>query len=235
MFNRYNDSYNNNRINTNSAVFYIIVANIAFFAVTNILPGLLPLGPGMLAMHYPASDYFRPWQIITYMFMHANIQHIFFNMFGLFMFGEILERVWGTKRFTEYYFMTGFGALALHTLVQALQIYSLTGSIAPPDLLVMPGSEAWQIINTPVLGASGAVFGVLTAFALLFPNTDLYLMFVPIPIKAKYVIGGYVALEIFWGVSNSPSDNVAHFAHLGGALVGFIIVRIWNRNRNTLY
>ena len=230
---RYN--YGNNPINTNSAVFYLIVANIAFFAFTYLLPGLLPVGSGMLAMHYPSSDYFRPWQIVTYMFMHAGIGHIFFNMLGLYMFGEILERIWGPKRFIEFYFMTGFGALLLHTLVQAFQVYQLTGSIAPPNLLVMPGSQVWYIINTPVLGASGAVFGILTAFALLFPNTELYMMFIPVPIKAKFLIGGYVVFELLSGVNNNEADNVAHFAHLGGALAGFIIVRIWNRNRNTLY
>jgi rhomboid-like protein len=231
----YNDNYGGNRVDTNTAVFYIIVVNIIFFLVSQYAPDIIPYGPGILTMHYPASEAFRPFQIFTHMFMHANFMHILLNMYGLYMFGSILERVWGTRRFTEFYFMTGLGAMALYTAVQGFQVYSLTGSFNPSPLLVAPDSSAEHIINSSMLGASGAVFGVLTAFAMLWPNTELFLMFVPIPIKAKYAIGGYVVLELFLGIRSNPGDNVAHFAHLGGALIGFIIVKIWNRNRNILY
>ena len=223
------------QIETNTVVFYLIVINVIFFLVSHYLPGLIPYGPGILAMHYPSSEYFRPFQIITHMFMHANFMHILFNMYGLYMFGSILERVWGPKRFLEFYLLTGLGAMLLHTGVQALQIYNLTGSIAPHELLLSPDSPAIGIINQSVIGASGAIFGILIAFAMLFPNTELYLMFIPIPIKAKYAVGGYVLVELYSGISNNPNDNVAHFAHLGGALIGFIIVKLWNRNRNSLY
>ena len=230
--------YDNNReplIDTRSATFYIIFINAIFFIVSHYLPGLIPNGPGILALYYPSSENFLPLQIFTHMFMHANFWHIFLNMYGLFMFGSILERVWGPRRFIEFYFLTGLGAMLLHTAVQALQIYNLTGSVAPPNLLIQPYSAAYNIINNPVIGASGAVFGIITAFALLFPNTELFIMFIPIPVKAKYAIGGYVLMELYAGISNNPADNVAHFAHLGGALIGFIIVKIWNKNRNFLF
>ncbi|MCW3126525.1 MAG: transrane rhomboid family protein, partial [Bacteroidetes bacterium] len=175
------------------------------------------------------------WQILTHMFMHADFMHILFNMYGLYIFGSILERVWGPKRFVEFYFMTGLGAMLLFTGVQAFQVFNLTGSVAPNNLLVEPYSKAFYVINGSMLGASGAIFGILTAFAMLFPNTELYLMFIPVPIKAKYLVGGYVIIELFSGIRNNPQDNVAHFAHLGGALIGFIIVKLWNRNRNSLY
>lgn len=231
----YNNNYGNNRMETNTAVFYLIAINAVFFIVSYFLPALLPFSPAMLTMHYPSSELFRPYQILTHMFMHAGFSHIFFNMYGLYIFGSILERVWGPKRFVEFYFMTGLGAMLLYTGVQALQIYNITGYLAPSNILVQEGSQAYNIINSSVLGASGAIFGILTAFAMLFPNTELYLMFIPIPIKAKYLVGGYVLLELYSGLSNNPTDNVAHFAHLGGALVGFIVIKIWNRNRNSLY
>ncbi len=151
------------------------------------------------------------------------------------MFGEILERVWGTKRFAEFYILTGLGAVLLHTLIQGIEIFNMTGSFAPAGLLQIADPRVATAVNVPLVGASGAVFGLLTAFALLFPNTELFLMFVPIPVKAKYAIGVYVIYELISGVSNNPADHVAHFAHLGGALMGFIIIRIWSRNRNVLY
>ena len=168
--------------------------------------------------------------------MHEGIMHIFFNMFNLYMFGTILERVWGPKRFLEFYFITGFGAMLLHTGVQALQIYHLSGSFAPPLHVVnADGNEQLRsIIDLPTIGASGAVFGLLTAFALLFANTELYL-YGAIPVKAKYLVGGLIAYELWRGFANNPGDNVAHFAHLGGALIGFIIIRIWRKDRSSLY
>jgi rhomboid-like protein len=214
-----------------------------FFAVSNLLPGIFPPVPfdsqispaeQFLGLHYPSSEYFKPFQIITHMFMHGGVAHIFFNMFNLYMFGTILERVWGPKRFLEFYFITGFGAMLLHTGVQAWEVHNISGSFAPPLHIVNSNQQLYDIINAPTVGASGAIFGLLTAFALLFANTELYL-YGAIPVKAKYLVGGLIAYELWRGFANSPGDNVAHFAHLGGALIGFIMIRIWKRDRTTLY
>jgi rhomboid-like protein len=230
------NNYRSPQIDTRSVVFNLIALNIFFFAISALLPGMFPGGnPDMLlGLHYPSSEYFKPFQIITHMFMHGGILHIFFNMFNLYMFGTVLERVWGPRRFLEFYFMTGFGAMLLHTGVQAMQVYNLSGSFAPPLHIANSNQQLFDIINTPTIGASGAVFGLLTAFAMLFANTELYI-YGAIPVKAKYLIGAMVVWELYSGFSNHPGDNVAHFAHLGGALIGFIIVKIWNRNRDFLY
>lgn len=173
-----------------------------------------------LALWPIGNNNFHFWQIITHMFAHADsgqylFFHILFNMFTLWMFGRILENIWGTKRFLIFYMLSGLGAAVLHLAVQ----YFVYGS---------GGGEA-------AVGASGAVFGVLVAFAMLFPNTELYLMFIPVPIKAKWVVMGLIALDLFGGFSSS-SDGVAHFAHLGGAITGFVLLKIWNKtNRRTLY
>lgn len=164
------------------------------------------------------SPFFRPWQIITHMFAHAAsgpymFFHILFNMFTLWMFGRILENLWGSKRFLIFYMICGLGAAAAHLVMQH-----------------------FMNAHDVAVGASGAVFGVLVAFALTFPNTELYLMFIPIPIKAKWAILGLIAIDLFGGISQVNGDNVAHFAHLGGAITGFILLKLWNKNnRRTLY
>jgi len=167
-----------------------------------------------LAMFFPTSDFFRPYQIITHMFMHAGIGHLFFNMFALFMFGPPLEVLWGPKRFLFYYFFCGFGALILHLFVKYLEIYYFGGHI-------------WEI-NVPMLGASGAIFGLLLGFGMKFPETRLMLLIPPIPIKAKYFVLFIAALELFLGLSRM-STGIAHFAHLGGALFGFLLILYWSK------
>ncbi len=153
------------------------------------------------------SGNFQVWQLITYMFMHGGISHILFNMFALWMFGMILERFWGAKRFLTFYILCGIFA-------------GIT------QLVMQPAGIA--------IGASGAIMGIMAAFAYLFPNTELFIMFIPIPIKAKYVVPGFMALDIFGGISGG--DNIAHWAHLGGAFAGLIIVIIWNKtNKKTFY
>lgn len=187
---------------------HLLVINVLMFI------GTLWMGDDrfMLAAFYPTSDLFRPYQLITYMFMHADMGHIFFNMFGLYMFGPPLEMVWGPKKFLFYYFITGFGALALHFLVKYI------------DLQYMGGAAS--SINIPVLGASGSIFGILTGFGVLFPNQRLMLLFPPIPIKAGLLVILYAGLELFLGLGNFES-GVAHFAHLGGALSGFFLILYW--------
>jgi membrane associated rhomboid family serine protease len=231
----------------------------------------------LFALYFPASEYFKPYQFITHMFMHGGISHLFFNMFALFMFGRVLEEVWGPKRFLLYYMITGLGAAALHTFVGWLDYSSMKsaatafGNTPTPDLMLqfirehMGAVKPWvtdfvnswaenpgnaydiqkatamvnqmviENINVPTVGASGAVFGILLAFGMLFPNTELMLLFPPIPIKAKYFVIGYGVIELFMGVQHSSGDNVAHFAHLGGMLFGFILIKYWQKNSKRFY
>ncbi|TAD92832.1 MAG: rhomboid family intramembrane serine protease [Bacteroidetes bacterium] len=233
------------------------------------------------ALHHLFSPLFKPWQLLTHMFMHGSLSHIFGNMFALWMFGSVLENLWGPKRFLSFYLICGFGAAVLHMgslwYENAQLIADLTrlrdnvtidnyelfynhylrnllnyGEPYPSQLLnawqADPGnfqykeqglalatSYANAALSGATMGASGAVFGCLAAFGYLFPNTYIYLYFF-VPIKAKWVILGYMALELFLTFQNSAGDNVAHFAHLGGALVGFLLVYFWNRtNRRRFY
>jgi membrane associated rhomboid family serine protease len=179
---------------------------------------------------------FQPYQIVTHMFAHAPfpmIYHILFNMFTLWMFGRILENLWGAKRFLFFYLSCGIGAAALHLLIQYLRCEQLLHAILAND---QAGVDKFGGALAGALGASGAIMGVMTAFAFLFPNTELYIMLIPIPVKAKWAILGLVAIDLFGGVSKVSGDNIAHFAHLGGAITGFIIVYVWNKtNRKTFY
>lgn len=246
-----------------------------------------------LGLHYWKSEYFMPWQFFTHMFMHGGIAHIFFNMFALWMFGSVLENVWGPKRFLTFYLICGLGAAVLHMAVVAYGFYGIEQAFnayqANPSVESMrafidehvnrptgntlinevyntynywvnhPGTDMSQesitaihhylqgytypptgqyfsgVFDEATVGASGAVFGILFAFGYLFPNTLLYIYFL-VPIKAKYVVGGLAVIELLSGFRNSAGDNVAHFAHLGGMLVGFILLKLWNkRNRNQFY
>jgi membrane associated rhomboid family serine protease len=205
----------------------------------------------ILGLHQFQSEDFMPHQLITHFFMHGNFTHLFFNMFALWMFGKILENVWGAKRFLIYYMITALGAAALHLGVSQYEIMSLQSQINPSDLnillengrSILEGNQNFTnafmgklnlLINTPTVGASGAVFGILLAFGMLFPNTLLYIYFA-IPIKAKYFVMIYGALELYLGLSNNPADNVAHFAHLGGMLFGFLLVKYWQKNHTQFY
>lgn len=181
---------------------------------------------------YADFEQFQPYQIATHMFAHGPLFHILFNMFALWMFGRILENVWGPKRFLLFYLICGVGAAACHLFIQYLRCEQLLDLILTnpnsPKLSSMLGAAA------PAVGASGAIMGLLVAFAYLFPNTELYLMFIPVPVKAKWAILVYVLYDLIFGITGG--DNVAHFAHLGGAITGFVLVLIWNkRNRRTFY
>jgi len=205
----------------------------------------------ILGIYFIKSDQFHPYQLITHMFMHGGITHLFFNMFALFMFGQILEQVWGPKRFLIYYLITGLGAMVIHESVLAYQYHKMMSSISPEvlqDILdnglkytlegkayIDPAARELQsVLFTPTVGASGAVFGVLLAFGVLFPNTELMLIFPPIPIKAKYFVAGYGAIELYLAVTQ-PGSSIAHAAHIGGMLFGYILIRYWRRTSNTLY
>lgn len=167
------------------------------------------------AMFYPESPYFRWWQPLTHMFMHGGVWHILFNMYTLVMFGSVVERALGTKDFIIFYLITGLGAVALHIGVEWLEINYLNGSLAAAVL-------------TPMVGASGAIYGVLVAFAMLYPEARLTLIFPPITLDAKWWVGIFVALELLLGITGTQI-SIAHFAHLGGALFGFLLIRRWKR------
>lgn len=202
-----------------------------------------------LGLYYFKSPFFQPYQIITHMFMHGGITHIFFNMFALWMFGKVLEQIWGSKRFFIYYMVTGLGAAILHSLVLHIELAPLMNYVRETynidrftpevidQLYNLSDQKAKDLaigMVIPTVGASGAVFGLLLAFGVLFPNTQLMLLFPPIPIKAKFFVLGYGLLELYLGITQ-PGSNIAHFAHLGGMLFGFIMLRMWKQNRNTFY
>jgi membrane associated rhomboid family serine protease len=185
------------------------------------------------------SPHFQPYQFFTHMFAHSpgSIFHILFNMFNLWMFGKILENVWGAKRFLIFYLSCGIGAAVLHLIVGYFEFREIVNAVAQ---LQQEGQTelAAELLNLPVyaVGASGAVMGIFVAFGYLFPNTELMIMPIPVPIKAKWLMIGLVAIDLFGGVYKVQGDNIAHFAHLGGAITGFILVFIWNKtNRKTLY
>jgi rhomboid-like protein len=169
------------------------------------------------------------------MFAHSpqTLFHIVFNMFTLWMFGKVLETVWGGPRFLLFYIASGLGAAALHLTVQYLRCQELLTAFTAADAVAVQQQLG---AVSPALGASGAVMGVMAAFAYLFPNTELYIMFIPVPVKAKWAMLGLAAIDLFGGVAGVSGDNIAHFAHLGGALTGFLLVLYWNKtNRQTLY
>jgi len=212
----------------------ILIINVLLFIATGILsapPFNIDL-TRVLGLHYWESDLFKPWQIVTYMFMHGNIPHILFNMFAVWMFGSHIENRWGSKRFLNYYLLTGLGAAFLHYLI--FHFYTLPGIPSQVYSNTFPlTAYEYFLQNSVVVGASGSLFGILLAFGVLFPNTLLYLYFA-IPIKAKYFVIGYGLIELFSGISNNPGDNVAHFAHLGGMLFGLLIFGYW-KLKNEFY
>lgn len=267
--------------NATPVVKNLLIINIVLFIATWVT-GYLMHDPEylvkLLGLYYWKSQYFQPVQIITHMFMHGGIAHIFFNMFALWMFGSVLEQAWGGKRFFIYYIITGLGAATLHLLVNHFQIMHMMSQIneflinkptaaGMSDIVHKYWPEYYDQIQTklihnwssnpdnpiyidqarvflselvnfridiPTVGASGAIFGLLLAFGMLFPNTQLMLLFPPIPIKAKYFVIGYGAIELYLGITQ-PGSNIAHFAHLGGMLFGFIMIKMWGKNRNQFY
>lgn len=199
-------------------------------------------------LHYVASPSFRPVQFVTYQFLHANLEHIFFNMFALWMFGNILENFWGSKRFLTYYLITGIGAGIAQIIVAyiKLQTYPITAEMW--EIVLNEGDELIRsyrnytdstlgavngIVNGSTIGASGAVFGLLMAFGMLFPESQLYIFFL-LPIKAKWFVFIYGAIELFSGIQNSVGDNTAHFAHLGGMIFGYLLIRYWRKHGSSL-
>jgi len=233
----------------------LLIINALFFAATYFVAPQFDLDlTRKLGLYYWFSPNFEPYQIATHMFMHGGIMHLAINMFVLWMFGSLLERVWGGQRFLIFYFLTAIGAALLHNGVKVIDIqmamshlsdstvaqiqengYGIITSLRVPEGELPFLEKIYIAVNTPSVGASGAIYGLLVAYGVLFPNTMLYLYFA-IPIRAKYAVAGMIVFELLRGFQNSPGDNIAHFAHLGGALFGFLIVKYWNRsNRNSLF
>ena len=247
----------------------LLIINVLFFLAKVTLPSGIDMDK-LFSLHPFQSPDFKPYQLITHMFMHGNFTHLLFNMFALWMFGKMLENVWGAKRFLIYYLATGLGAMILYSIVQQIQCSLLEATMTIEQIQHVASDKGYEcykemiwlsqngqtqfgniffnkhqmqtqnmvdlasLYYTPMLGASGAVFGILLAFGMLFPNTLLYLYFA-IPVKAKYFVIGYGAIELYLGISNNPSDNVAHFAHLGGMLFGFILLKYWQKNNTQFY
>ena len=218
----------------------LIVINIIFYLGSQFLGDL---SYDILALHYFENDKFLISQLITHMFMHGSPSHILFNMFGLWMFGSPLEQMWGKQKFLFFYFSAGLGAAALQMFVYNFQVQTLYDvielnnlSLTNPDLLLnyMSQSDYNQAVssfNSVMVGASGAIYGVLVAFAFSFPNSKLMLLFPPIPIKAKYFVPLLILIDLFFGLSSFSIGSIAHFAHIGGALIGLIMVLYWKRNQ----
>ena len=226
-----------------------VVTNIIIINVLMLIADQA-FGLSNFALYYPASPNFRPYQFITHMFMHGGIWHLVFNMYALWMFGKILEKVWGSQRFFIFYFVTGLGAAALYTVVNYFQLSSIEAHIDPNTIEQMKSllkqglmfrqpdfyMQNWcNIMLIPVVGASGAVFGVLLGFGMLFPNTVLRLLFPPVTLKAKYFVLIYGAIELYLAINNPVGGGIAHTAHLGGMIFGFILIKIWRNKRNVFY
>ena len=197
----------------------------------------------LFGLHYYLADDFKPHQFITYIFMHGGFSHILFNMLGVYIFGQVLEQVWGPKRYLIFYILTGLGAALAQYIIMHFEISDVL-DIVNQDINSrnLDTSQRTELINQKyeylnkhvIIGASGSLFGLLGGFGMLFPNRELYLYFF-IPIKAKWLVILYGCFEIFSGLQNNPTDNVAHFAHIGGLLVGIALVLFWRKDRNHFY
>ncbi len=184
------------------------------------------------ALFYFESELFHPYQFISHMFMHGGFWHLFFNMYTLFIFGTLLENVWGSKKFFLYYMVTGLGAALLHSLVQFVEVQHLQSLVEAGNVGAM--NSIRRVFLTPTVGASGAIYGLLLAYGMLFPNNVMGLIFPPVQMKAKWFVMIFGALELFLGISNS-GGNVAHFAHLGGMLFGLLLVLYWKKKGRMYY
>lgn len=226
----------------------LLIINILIYFAMALVPAIEATFSKWLALYYFTSPFFKAFQLFTYMFLHGGFMHLFFNMFALFMFGRTIEMTMGSQRFLFYYISCGICAALVQMGIFAIYIHN-TASLLPPDIYeqfcrdgILTVQNAYNFpssywpelgklnafVNTPMVGASGAIYGVLLAFGFLFPNMPVYMFFIPVPIKAKWLIIGYFVLELLYGVSGS-ADGVAHFAHLGGMISGFVLLWYWKR------
>jgi len=206
----------------------LIIINVIIFLATLVNENFMV---GTFALFYPTSPFFRWWQVVTHMFMHGGFWHIFFNMYTLLIFGCVVERYLGPKKFLLFYFVCGFGAVALHLGVEYLQIQSLMESAAAGNASAVQSIQ--EIKMTPTVGASGAIYGVLMGYAMLFPESRMTLLFPPVTLSAKWMVVAFAAIELLTGVTGWAS-GIAHFAHLGGMLIGWLMI-LWWRKRGILF
>jgi len=201
----------------------LIIINVLVYIITSLRQTEMV---SAFALFYPKSPYFHWWQYGTYMFMHGGFWHLFFNMYSLFIFGSVLERVWGTKKYLLFYVVTGLGAAATHTGVEALQSAHFMNQIAQG---VAEGATSYhQLLMTPTLGASGAIYGLLLGYAMLYPDSRLTLIFPPVTLTAKWFVLIFAGIELLTGVTGT-AEGVAHFAHLGGMLFGVLLILYWKK------
>ena len=211
--------------NMPAAVKNIIIINVLVYLMTSLKGNFMYEN---FALFYPTSPFFHWWQPLTHMFMHGGFWHIFFNMYTLFIFGSVLERVWGTKKFLIYYFITGLGAAAVHTGVEWIQMTHWMSQAAEGSIAAQASIHALKM--TPTVGASGAIYGLLMGYAMLYPDAIMSLIFPPISMKAKWFVLIFAAIELFTGVTGT-GGGIAHFAHLGGLIFGFILLMYWKKTR----
>lgn len=226
---------------------HLLIINVIMFFATTAADSFFDRNN--FALFFPASNEFKPYQLITHMFMHGDLNHLLYNMISLFFFGPYLEKYLGSKRFLVFYLLCGFGALLLHMLIPYVQYNQLVELLSPDvyDKILTEGRGVlegrqiysdpdWQglnrILNVPVLGASGAVYGILIGFATLFPHVKVQLLIPPIPIKAMYLALGLLAYDVYSGFAGSAT-GIAHFAHIGGAIAGFLLILMWKKNKFT--
>lgn len=278
-------NYSSGRWSITPAVKNLLIINVLVFFAANVFEESLGIDFNKtFGLHYYLADSFGVWQFVTFMFLHSGFSHVFFNMFAVYMFGRIIEQVWGTQKFLIYYFVTGIGSgiiqevalyfdinpfieavdnLLSETTLENLQnfFYNEGAAFSSESAVALKSfiTEYNSLCNTDLesatslarkflieyqamfieahvtIGASGAVFGVLLAFGMLFPNMVIMLLFPPIPIKAKYFVMAYGLIELFQGIANFSYDNVAHWAHLGGMLFGFFLIRHWRQGGNQSY
>jgi membrane associated rhomboid family serine protease len=235
-----------------AAVLGLIIINAAAFLAGYASPQAHEWLRNHGAFWYTGSPHFEAWQFISYMFLHGGPSHILFNMFALYSFGVVLERQWGTARFVAFYFLCGIGAALVHNAVNLYQFSSLHQQLLAQGMTAEDIDEAlstgrsvfglnaatratlvdlYGIYSVPMIGASGAIYGILVAFGTLYPNAKLAMLFIPVPIAAKYFIPGLLALDLFSGITGFPlfGGGIAHFAHVGGALIGLVLMLLWRR------
>ncbi len=229
---------------------HLIIINVILFIAPQLFKGIDV--QHVLSLHFPENDSFGYWQYLTHMFMHGSFSHILFNMYGLWAFGTPLEQMWGRNKFLFFYFSAGIGAGAIYTLANYFQFNGLYEQLIAdgmnaydiqellntrrynPNIISLTSeqlSEFYGLYHTPAVGASGAIYGVLVAFGLSFPNAKLALIFLPVPIAAKYFIPVMILADLFFGVTSYSIGNIAHFAHIGGAIIGFCIAWYWKQNQ----
>ncbi len=198
----------------------LIIINVIIFVATLINENFMI---GTFGLFYPSSPYFHWWQPVTHMFMHGGFWHIFFNMYTLFIFGVVVERILGSKKFLLFYFVCGLGAAALQIFTQYIEMQAFINSGTQSAL-----AHIAALKTTPTVGASGAIYGVLMGYAMLFPESRMTLLFPPVTLSAKWMVVIFAAIELFTGIVGWV-DGVAHFAHLGGMLIGWLMIRMWRR------